>query len=527
MVKRVVVIGAGPSGMSTVRALKLAGDQDLPGGKDVEVICYEKQPTWGGMWNFTWRTGLDESGEPVHNSMYHHLWINAPKENLEFYDYPYDKHFGQPVPSYVPRVIMWDYLTSRMAEAGIHHLFRFNHPVQYVTFDESTKQFHVTVRDTKNDRVFTDTCDYVVVASSHFSYPNVPDFPGFDTFPGRIIHSHDFRESQVFKGRNVLTIGNGYSAEDIASLTWKFGAKSVIVSYHSKAFGHKWPEGIEERPTLARMEGTKAIFKDGSVKEDVDDIILCSGYLHNFPFLEPSLRLKTKNRFWPDGLYKSIVFEGNHQLFYMGMQNKVYAYPLFDCMAYYIRDLVLGRASIPHEEERKAHFAKWRAQEEQCANLHDFNKLQSDYMRELMVETDYPKRSCLEGQVENVHGWLRSKEEGGIMNFRDNAFRSAVTGTMAATHDVKWVDTRDDSSMVKYMRDCAGRPALHSCCAYLMRILTCGECCGKHDRKVFDSEMAFEKHSGKDHVPCVKRDCHDHHHDHNSIVQNGVHHNGH
>ena len=52
--KSVCVIGAGPSGMSTLyhfEKLKKQG-ADIP-----EVVCYEKQSNWGGLWNYTWRTG--------------------------------------------------------------------------------------------------------------------------------------------------------------------------------------------------------------------------------------------------------------------------------------------------------------------------------------------------------------------------------------------------------------------------------------------------------------------------------------
>jgi trimethylamine monooxygenase len=32
-------------------------------GADVpEIVCYEKQNDWGGLWNDTWRTGLDAYG---------------------------------------------------------------------------------------------------------------------------------------------------------------------------------------------------------------------------------------------------------------------------------------------------------------------------------------------------------------------------------------------------------------------------------------------------------------------------------
>ena len=35
--------------------------------------------------------------------------------------------------------------------------------------------------------------DYVVVASGHYSVPNVPNFEGIEKFPGRVMHAHDFR----------------------------------------------------------------------------------------------------------------------------------------------------------------------------------------------------------------------------------------------------------------------------------------------------------------------------------------------
>ena len=73
---RVCVIGAGPSGTAVLRAFQSA---QAKGATIPEVVCFEKQPQWGGLWNYSWRTGLDASGQPVHNSMYRHLWSNGPK----------------------------------------------------------------------------------------------------------------------------------------------------------------------------------------------------------------------------------------------------------------------------------------------------------------------------------------------------------------------------------------------------------------------------------------------------------------
>jgi hypothetical protein len=59
--------------------------------------------------------------------------------------------------------------------------------------------------------------DYVVVASGHFSTPNVPLFQGVESFPGRVLHAHDFRDALEFKGKRMLLVGTSYSAEDIGS----------------------------------------------------------------------------------------------------------------------------------------------------------------------------------------------------------------------------------------------------------------------------------------------------------------------
>ncbi|MGH6855681.1 MAG: NAD(P)-binding protein, partial [Aestuariivirga sp.] len=89
---RVAVIGAGPSGLAMLRAFQSAAKKKA---KIPEVVCFEKQSDWGGLWNYTWRTGLDEHCEPVHGSMYRYLWSNGPKECLEFADYSFEEHFGK------------------------------------------------------------------------------------------------------------------------------------------------------------------------------------------------------------------------------------------------------------------------------------------------------------------------------------------------------------------------------------------------------------------------------------------------
>ena len=445
MSTRVAVIGAGPSGLAQLRAFQSAKEKgaDIP-----EVVCFEKQDDLGGLWNYTWRTGLDEYGEPVHCSMYRYLWSNGPKECLEFADYTFEEHFGKPIASYPPRSVLFDYIKGRIEKAGIRDWIRFRTPVRHVSYDEGTGKFTVTVQDLVKNHEYSEEFDNVVVANGHFSTPNVPHFDGFDTFNGRVLHAHDFRDALEFKDKDILLIGTSYSAEDIGSQCWKYGCKSVTVSHRTGPMGFHWPDNWKEVPLLTHVEKNTAHFKDGT-SADVDAIILCTGYLHHFPFLPDDLRLVTTNRMWPLGLYKGVVWEDNPKLFYIGMQDQFYTFNMFDAQAWFARDVMMGRIDLPSKEEMAKDSMAWREREEKLETDEDMIWFQGDNTQELIDMTDYPSFD-IEGTNKTFMEWEHHKHDD-IMGFRNNGYKSLMTGTMAPKHHTPWVEAMDDS-MESYLQ---------------------------------------------------------------------------
>jgi trimethylamine monooxygenase len=439
MTTRVAIIGAGPSGLAQLRAFESARrlGADIP-----DIVCYEKQSDWGGLWNYTWRTGLDEFGEPVHGSMYRFLWSNGPKECLEFADYSFEEHFGRPIPSYPPRAVLHDYIKGRVERSDVRKYMRFSTPVRWVSYSEATRKFTVMVKDLAKDEMQSEEFDYVVVASGHFSTPNVPHFDGLDKFPGRVLHSHDFRDANEFAGKNVLLIGGSYSAEDIGIQCYKYGAKSITYSYRTKPMGFAWPEGFAEVPLLQKLVGKTAYFKDGTSRE-VDAVVLCTGYKHHFPFLPDDLRLKTNNRLYPLGLYKGVFWQPNPKLIYIGMQDQYYTFNMFDAQAWYARDVILGRVALPSAEAIATDIAKWRGCEELLKNPFEAIDYQTDYVRDLLAATDYP-RLDVDHVAELFKEWEHHKTEG-ILTYRDRSYPSTITGNIAPVHHTPWIDALDDS----------------------------------------------------------------------------------
>ncbi|WP_235964683.1 NAD(P)-binding domain-containing protein [Sediminihaliea albiluteola] len=439
--KRVAILGAGPSGLAQLRAFEAArqsGREDLP-----EIICYEKQADIGGMWNYTWRTGLDKNGEPVHGSMYRYLWSNGPKECLEFADYSFDEHFGRAIPSYPPRAVLKDYIMGRIDQQAIKKYIRFECPVRWVEYDDDSKKFTVTVTNHKTNTQEVEEFDYVVVATGHFSTPNMPFFKGIDKFPGRVLHAHDFRDALEFENKDVLVVGSSYSAEDIASQCFKYGAQSITISYRSQPIGHTWPEGMEERPLVTHFEGNIAHFSDGSTK-GFDAVIMCTGYLFHFPFLPDELRLITENCMYPNNLYKGVLFQPNPQLIYLGMHDQYYTFNKLDVQAWYARDIILGDKVLADAKTRQADIKIWRDRHDKLDGSDEQNiDFQADYILDLLALIDYPDFPVRE-QAELFKQWLRDKQEN-IMGYREKTYPSTITNTMATELPKPWLEIKDDS----------------------------------------------------------------------------------
>ena len=434
---KVAIIGSGPCGLSMLRSFQQAEEN---GEKIPEIVCFEKQEDWGGLWNYTWRTGSDQYGDSVPNSMYRYLWSNGPKECLEFADYSFDEHFKQPIPSFPPRAVLYDYILGRAKKANIKKYIKFNTSVTQVKYKED--QFEISTLDKNDNTISTNNFDFLVIAAGHFSVPYIPEYEGMSSFPGRILHGHDFRDAEEFRNKDVVVLGSSYSAEDIALQCYKYGAKSVTIGYRNNPMGFKWPNGMKEVHYLDKLEGKKAIFKDGT-EQEADVVILCTGYLHHFPFLEENLQLKTRNRLYPPKLYKGVVWQDNHKLLYLGMQDQFHTFNMFDCQAWYARDVIMNKIKIPSDDEVKKDIDKWVAMEEKLENPDQMIDFQTEYTKELHDMSDYPK---IDFELIRKHfkEWEHHKVED-ILTYRNKSFSSPVTGSVAPIHHTPWETAMDDS----------------------------------------------------------------------------------
>lgn len=375
--------------------------------------------------------------------MYHNLWTNLPKEFAELVDYSFDKHFGQPITSFPPRSVMADYIRGYANQNNIRQYIQFNTVVRWISYSDEKKKFKVLIHDLRKDERRSEEFDYIIVATGHFSTPNVPNFDGIETFPGRILHSHDFRSARDFVGQNVLIIGNSASADDIALQLYKYNAKSITISYRTRPRGIKWPEKIKEIPLLVKIEQENVYFIDGS-SQQVDAIIFCTGYLHYFPFLDDNLRLKTTRRsMYAPNLYKGIFWLNEPRIIYLGMHYLTVGLNIGNIQAFYARDYILGKISLPlTKDEMQSDIARWEAKGKTIRNYADYVGFFKEYIRDLLAATVYP-RFDIDRMGQLAVGSVQGRSEN-MLTYREKTYSSTLTNTMSIIHHTPWLNEMDD-----------------------------------------------------------------------------------
>ncbi|KAJ8447321.1 hypothetical protein Cgig2_013098 [Carnegiea gigantea] len=346
---KVAVVGAGVSGLIAARELQREGHR---------VIIFEKSDKIGGLWVYDPRTESDPlSHEMVHSSLYFSLRTNLPRALMGFSDFAFsDREYGDPrdFPGH-PEVAA--YLNDFATRFGLAELVQFNSEVVRVEavggrLDEWVVEWRSEGGVNSEEQVF----DAVVVCNGHITVPRLAHIPGIEKWPGKQIHSHNYRVPEPFKDQVVVVIGNGASAYDI-SRDISTVAKEVHISSRDPAVKYsKLPHhpNIWQHSAIYTAEEDGTIeFQDGSSVQ-ASIILHCTGYKYEVPFLKTNgIVTIDDNRVGP--LYKH-VFPPQlaPRLSFVGLPQKVIIFNMMELQSKWIARVLSGRVCLPSEEEMMA-----------------------------------------------------------------------------------------------------------------------------------------------------------------------------
>ena len=120
---------------------------------------------------------------------------------------------------YLSIVSKAEYLELFAHSIGFENYVKFKHEViscEPNTDYEETGKWRLTVSDLNNGSIIEDVFDGVMVCSGLNNKPVMPLFKDHHKFKGNTIHSHSYRKPNGFEDKNVVVVGIGNSAGDIA-----------------------------------------------------------------------------------------------------------------------------------------------------------------------------------------------------------------------------------------------------------------------------------------------------------------------
>lgn len=100
---------------------------------------------------------------------------------------------------YPPQADVLNYIHSYVDRFNLKKLIKFRHQIIRILPIENEK-WEIVVKDLANNDFKTLIYDVVFICNGNYSSPRIPDLPGTDEFKGKIIHSHDYRDAEAFRG---------------------------------------------------------------------------------------------------------------------------------------------------------------------------------------------------------------------------------------------------------------------------------------------------------------------------------------
>ena len=158
------------------------------------------------------------------------------------------------------------YLEAYADHFGLRPKIRFETRVVDAKHDGS----NWVVTTVKDGAATTERFDCMMVTTGANAKPKMgPISAALEGFEGEVIHSDDFQNPEVFKGKRVLIVGQGESAADIATDIAKHAAKATVWGRKYLVVAPRYPD----MALLDRNHDEETVINDASTDVPVSDFL--------------------------------------------------------------------------------------------------------------------------------------------------------------------------------------------------------------------------------------------------------------
>jgi cation diffusion facilitator CzcD-associated flavoprotein CzcO len=390
---KVAIIGAGSSGIT---ALKTLAEQGF------DVTCFEASDRIGGNWVYENKNEM--------SACYRDLHINTSRQRMAYSDYPMPADY----PDYPRHDQIAAYFDDYVDHFGVRDRIRFETKVEHAGRGEDGV-WTLTLEGGGQERF-----DALIVANGHHWDPRWPEpaFPGSEDFQGLQMHAHAYMNPDFLHDKDVVVLGMGNSAMDIAVESSYVAANTYLAARRGawilpkylfgkptdhlkndpripfavrqraiqalvrayigtpQQFGlpepdHRFGEAhptisgrildrithgaVQVRPNIARLDGEEVEFTDGT-RVHADVVVYCTGYKITFPFFDEDFLSAPDNRI---DLFRRVLHPDIPNVFFLGLLQPLGAVmPLAEAQGRWVAEYLSGGYAPPPPAEMRRHIAE-------------------------------------------------------------------------------------------------------------------------------------------------------------------------
>lgn len=383
-VKRICVVGSGPSGLGCARVLLEYG---------FEPVIFEQQPFICGQWHYQEPELFDR--QRLTSAIYRDLLTNLPCSVMQFSDFPFINHDEE---AYIKYKDVELYLFQYTEQHQLQQHLLLN--TQVIDIIESNDGFLVKysiekngkcdlpdhlqinlsskvnrtkrnfIEECENSIVYSEYFDAVCICSGHHIKPYIPLIVGLDeVLENKKSHASTYRYPEQYEDKTVVIIGGGFSGVDIAGelascckqviLSAKPGStfdlsirrlqqggKKTCLDYLNKTF-------VMKPPIKQIINGGIVIFEDESTVIP-DHIITATGYDYEFRFLSTEkLQLQYDHRRFLYPLYRQLfnVHYPQGLVSYLAVPFLIVPFPLCEIQTHLVARCLKNEIKLPTTNE--------------------------------------------------------------------------------------------------------------------------------------------------------------------------------
>lgn len=142
----------------------------------------------------------------------------------------------------------------------------------------------------------------------NYAAPYWPSSIDLSRFEATKIHSRDYRRPRDYSGRTVVVLGAGPSAVDIAADVASEAKQVYLLSGHHDMTDYETRFSSNVTIVPARIShaiGNKLIATNGALIDNIDTLVLCTGFRYSLPFLSEEI-VSTNGGMRLSPLYKEV-----------------------------------------------------------------------------------------------------------------------------------------------------------------------------------------------------------------------------